>query len=354
MLFWIPSAKNTAIGNAANVTHSTNWPPLIARVETCVACARSHDSTIAVVMKYAPTEHATPTTSAITIRVIRPLLSLRSGTPLMVLSMAVGPLTRRVNCVASSSVAGVRRPPMRILGVLVVMVCASACSEPIDESVDDGDAELGSVVELGKGDASDFAGIYRWADASRPYWNNDIPSLQLAGSGYVRSRCFGFNCATLVPQFGDRKIVRVSGKVFVRFMSFTREWNADNEEWIETPVLADTYEIKKTTRGIKLRKTYTSRWISLDKITERQACTLSGGDWGIETPPCTCDAVANPDWSHYMASFPGLGGCFEIFAANEDGCSSTGSYTDDDATVIGTYCSCPLGTHETQAGCEAI
>jgi hypothetical protein len=242
---------------------------------------------------------------------------------------------------------------MRALAVLAI--CGLwGCSEPIDETIDDADAESGDAMELGKADADDLAGVYRWASSTQPYWNNDVPSLELVGASYIRSRCYGFDCANLVPQTGERQIVRTGGKTFVRFMSFTREWNTDNEEWIETPVLADTFEIKKTSRGIKLRKTYASRWISLDKVTLKKACTASGGAWGNSDPRCTCDTVANSDWSHYVGFFPGLGGCFEIHASNEDGCSGTGSYTDDDATAIGTYCYCPLGTYETLAGCEPI
>jgi hypothetical protein len=239
--------------------------------------------------------------------------------------------------------------------MLRLLLCGAVLAGCADGAVDDGadaEAESGAAIALGKADADDFAGLYRWS-STRAYWNTDLPSLELVGTTYIRSRCYGYDCANLVPQTGHRQIVRTSsGKVYVRFMSFTRTWDADAEEWLESPALADTYEIKRTSSGIKLRKTYQSRWISLAKVTRAKACTASGGAWSNDE--CTCDNVANADWSHYVGFFPGLGGCFEIFAANEDGCSETGSYTDDDGTAIGTYCHCPLDTYETQQGCESI
>jgi hypothetical protein len=237
--------------------------------------------------------------------------------------------------------------------LLVMCGLLAGCSDVAVD--DDGEAETGEAIELGKADADTFAGLYRWARADRPYWNTDVPALELAGTGYIRSRCYGFDCEKLIPQTGRREIVRTSsGKDFVRFLSFTRTWDENAGEWLEEPALADTFEIKKTTKGIKLRKTYSSRWITLDKVTKEKTCVASGGEWGATDPACTCENVANADWSHYVGFFPGLGGCFEIFAANEDGCSESGSYTDDDSTSIGTYCHCPLDTYETQSGCAAI
>jgi hypothetical protein len=244
----------------------------------------------------------------------------------------------------------------RVVVMMVVgLLLAGGCAEEGDDSLDDAEAEETDGVSLDKADAEDFAGLYRWSYDDRPYWANDIPSIEIRPAHYVRSRCYKRDCALLVPQSGALELVRTSaGKKYLRFMSYKRTWLEENGEWLETPALADTYEIKKTRTGIKLRKTRSSRWFSLRESTLEDICLASGGEPGEDPTPCTCEELAGGDWSHYMGFFPGLGGCFEIFAANEDTCSSTGSYTDDDATSIGTYCRCPLGTYETQEGCVDI
>jgi hypothetical protein len=245
---------------------------------------------------------------------------------------------------------------MRTTWMVVALVLAVGCSDATDDTLDDGEAESGEGVTLGKADAEAYAGLYRWTDQDRPYWKNDIPAIQLRPAHYVRTRCYGRDCAKLVPQFGDLELVRTSaGKKFLRFMSYERVWEPVHEEWQTNPVVADTYEIKKTRSGIKLRKTYSSRWFSLARISEQELCTGSGGWWDEDAGPlCTCDELNGADWSHYIGFFPGLGGCFEVFAADEDECSSTGQYTDDDATPIGTYCRCPVDTYETLEGCQPI
>jgi hypothetical protein len=239
-----------------------------------------------------------------------------------------------------------------VLGLLLATGCATGCAAaPDDSAVDDAEGETGAALDHGA-DAASLTGTYRWSYATRPYWNNDIPSLQLDAGSYVRSRCYGWDCEKLVPQVGTVEVVQSSShKTYLRFMSFEKSLVGD--EWIEEPVVADTYEVLPTEHGIKLRKTYTSRWFYLRAVTPEDACTQSGGEWSAGA--CACPGEGEGDWSHYTAFFYGLGGCFEIFATGEDGCDqSHGSYTDDDATAIGTYCICPVGTYETTGGCETI
>jgi hypothetical protein len=232
--------------------------------------------------------------------------------------------------------------------VAIISGCASAGDE-----LDDAEADA-SELSVTAADKASLSGVYRWADASKPYWNNDIPSLDLAATRYVRSRCYGWDCEHLVAQTGAVRWVKSStNKIYLRFMSFEKQ--LEGEEWIEHAVVADTFEIKKTASGVALRKTYSSRWIALDASTPAGACDASGGTWSAADATCACPALPAADWSHRIDFVPGLGGCFEIFASNEEGCDEThGAYLDDDASALGTWCLCPVGTYETQAGCAAL
>lgn len=235
--------------------------------------------------------------------------------------------------------------------IAAVALALAGCATASDD-LDDADAEDGSALTLGAADTAAFTGVYTWSYATRPYWANDIPSIQLTADTYIRSRCYGYDCAKLVPQTGGVQWYRSSaGKTYVRFGSFEKVQSGD--EWLDHTVIADVYEIKTTSGGIKLRKTYSDRWFYLKRRTLEAECAASGGEWADGA--CACPALANSDWSHYIGFFAGLGGCFEIFATGEDGCDSThGSYLDDDGNAIGTYCLCPVGTYETNAGCTAL
>jgi hypothetical protein len=233
----------------------------------------------------------------------------------------------------------------------VVIACAAGCATANDELAD-AEAEDAAALEISVPEIARFTGVYRWSYATRPYWANDIPSLQLDGGGYVRSRCYGWDCDKLVPQTGGVTWVRSStGNTYVRFLSF--EMVESGEEWLEEPVVADVYEIRTTSGGIKLRKTYSNRWFYLRHTAPDAACDASGGEW--TDGACACPEIDGADWSHNIQFVPGLGGCFEIQAASEDGCMEThGSYLDDDRSAIGTWCLCPAGTYETTAGCQPL
>jgi hypothetical protein len=239
----------------------------------------------------------------------------------------------------------------RLLAITSALAIALVGCATAADDLGDADAEAGDALTLGAADTAAFTGVFTWSYATRPYWANDIPSVDLTASRYIRTRCYGYDCAKLVPQTGGVQWYRSSDKTYVKFLSFEKVQSG--EEWIDHTVVADTYEIKTTSGGIKLRKTYSDRWFYLKRRSLEAECTASGGDWA--SGACACPALDQSDWSHYIAFFPGLGGCFEIFATSEDGCDSThGSYSDDDGNAIGTYCLCPVGTYETNAGCAAL
>jgi hypothetical protein len=162
----------------------------------------------------------------------------------------------------------------------------------------------------------------------------------------VRERCYHTGCALPLPETDHYDTYASSaGNHYVRFWSFTVSKDADGN-LVTTPKIADVYEIVATSYGIKLRKSYTSRWVSLYRTTAATACTSTLGTW--TSSDCTCPAT-----DVFVA---GAGGCVTSPGANESNCdASNGLWTDDDATLIGAYCECGSGRYDDATGsCTAI
>ncbi|HEV7557708.1 MAG TPA: hypothetical protein VGO00_19720 [Kofleriaceae bacterium] len=216
--------------------------------------------------------------------------------------------------------------------ISVVFLLLAACAGAGDVDPDDLDAETGSA----SADASvAFTGVY--VTHASTHYNGDITSLQLlpqatAGTLYVRDRCYRASCRLPVAET-DRfdTYTSSSGKTYVRFYSLEVARDASGD-LSTTPVIADVYEIQTTSYGVRLRKSYTTRWIALYRTTVAATCRGSGG-------VATGDACACSVATQVFA--PGAGGCIAPATANESNCDdSTGLWTDDDATLVGAYCVC--------------
>src|SRR5205085_2251782 len=98
-----------------------------------------------------------------------------------------------------------------------------------------------------------FAGTF--ASHATHFYSGDLPALELRTDGrYVRARCYHASCALRLPETDKfDTYTSSSGKTYVRFWTFTVARDA-NDELQETPAIADVYEIRATTSGIKLRK----------------------------------------------------------------------------------------------------
>jgi hypothetical protein len=232
-------------------------------------------------------------------------------------------------------------------------VLVGACADPTDDD-SDREAELAPEQPLGKDDAASFTGVYA-ASATTKLRNGDIPNLELNAAGdYVRRRCYHTDCALPVAETDHfDTYTSSSGKTYVRFYAFRTEWNEAAGDRDEIRVVGDVYEIVRTTTTIKLRKAYSSRWLSLRKTTARTLCTGDGGTW--TDGACACPGAG--DWSDdgYVGFVAGAGGCTTIAGAGEGECDDTGGwYTDDDSTAVGTYCRCDKGSYLANTGCEAI
>jgi hypothetical protein len=106
-----------------------------------------------------------------------------------------------------------------------------------------------------------------------------------------------------------------------------------------------------------LRKTYTSRWQSLESVTDTTLCANTGGTWDPAHPasgarpdsttPCNCAAG--------KTFVPGDFGCVVPVDPGESACDdSNGFYTDDDSTLLGSFCVCPKGSAIAANGCVAL
>src|SRR5262245_35715484 len=241
---------------------------------------------------------------------------------------------------------------------LFPLLCLAACAaEPTeDDSLEEAiDAPTDSV----KADRVDFGGLYEMTSGTLR--TNDIPFLQLGlasprggadrTSNSVRARCYHTGCSALIPEEDRFDIVKKSDRTYVRFWSFRIDDSSGERQ--ETPVVADAYEIEKMAAGIRLRKTYTSRWFSLIAVDEHALCDESGGSW--DAHGCTCPRDPNATGYDGTLFVPGVGGCYQAVVGSEDACDATGGdYTDDDATPIGTFCRCGIGRTMTESGCAAI
>ena len=139
------------------------------------------------------------------------------------------------------------------------------------------------------------------------------------------------------------EVIAEGGKLEVLAGDITR---GDDGSVRTTPEVIDVYELRATTAGIELRKSHTTRWIELGSLTVAASCTVAGGTWD----GAMCGCVSGRSF------VPGAGGCIEVPGANESKCdASTGLWTDDDATLIGSYCNCGSGRRVDRDGaCAAI
>jgi hypothetical protein len=234
---------------------------------------------------------------------------------------------------------------IRIAYALVLSIVAACAASP-DPA--DADAETAApALDGGKADATSFTGLYHISSST---WHaNDITDLELRDTGnYVRARCYHASCAEQLAETDTYDVITSHGKKYVRFNSVELD-----SQLTATPVITDVYEIRTISRGIQLRKTYTSRWFSLFTATVSSQCAASGGT--LSGSDCTCPNATYSD-SGYEAFVAGAGGCIWAPSGSEQACDdSGGSYTDDDATAISTYCVCGIGrTVATDGSCAAI
>ncbi len=243
--------------------------------------------------------------------------------------------------------------PSTVTFVLVAAILSGACADATDND-SDGEAESAPEQLLGKQDAPTFSGLY--ATATTSLRDGDIPNLQLlAGGSFVRRRCYHASCALPVGESDHYDTyTSSSGKTYIRFYASRSEWSAAHDDRTQVPVVADVYEIQKTTTTIKLRKSYSTRWLTLRKTTPASLCTGDHGTWSSDG--CDCPGAVG-GWSDdgYVAFVTGLGGCATIPGVGEGECDDTeGWYTDDDATLVATYCRCDKGSYLANTGCESI
>ena len=250
---------------------------------------------------------------------------------------------------------------MRLFAIVIGLGLLAGCATAPDANAetDDGEAETATAQAVGKADGASFVGLYK--THSKAHQSGDVITLQLLaddgkpGGGtttaYVRERCYRASCALPLPET-DRYDTYVSsgGKTYVRFWSFTKDAVGTTAT---TPAIADVYEIRATSYGIKLRKSYTTRWVSLYRTTGDAQCTASGGIWNGADCACPLNVPTQFPTQVFVA---GGGGCVSRPGDNESHCDdSNGLWADDDATLTGAYCVCGLGRYDDATGtCAAI
>jgi hypothetical protein len=234
---------------------------------------------------------------------------------------------------------------MRLLLVCSLPLLFAACADDVDP--DDVAADSAPFqLNAGKADAfAAYGGLYQ--SQTTRHLNNDITALELRGdAAYVRERCYHASCAVSLPQTDKFDMyTSTSGHTYVRFWTFAGGRDA-NGNIDETATIADVYEIVKTTTGVSMRKTYTSRWFTLTSTTYAGQCSGSGGRGSASG--CSCTAG--------MVFVPGAGGCMTPVASDETNCdASDGRWSDDDADLTGAFCQCGIGRYVDDTGsCVSI
>ena len=227
---------------------------------------------------------------------------------------------------------------------LVLAVGLAACADQAVVPADDNDAETAGVQPMDTD--SKLVGLYASASPTAARQDGDLVALELTStSAYVRARCYHDRCSVVVPETDHfDHYTSTSGLEYLRF------WSVDitrgDTGIVTTPEVIDVYELRATAAGIELRKSRTTRWIELGSSTVATSCTVAGGTWDGAT--CGCPAG--------RSFVPGANGCIEAPGANEAKCdASNGLWTDDDATLIGSYCNCGSGRRVGRDGaCAAI
>lgn len=204
---------------------------------------------------------------------------------------------------------------LSLLAALFLFACG-ALPDEVDAADDLSTLRPGSVFRLSGAPAS-----------------GELLYLQLAAGGrFAWTRCPDAACADPVREDGTWQ----SGHGTLRF--FQQGPKGD-----PSPHLQATYAY--AVKGGKLWLRAQGAAFAMEKVTEPQLCSASGGAW-TSAAACDCGKGWPTAWS------PGAGGCWQSPAVSEEACDATqGSWTDDDATLIGTYCECGIGRRLTAAGC---
>ena len=230
---------------------------------------------------------------------------------------------------------------------LLPLLFLAACADSADDRNDAAADAAPQQATDGKADGVDYTGLYHISSST--WHSNDVTDLQLLDSGsYVRARCYHASCAEWLPETDKYDVyTSSSGYTYVRFWTVKIDANLNS-----TPVIADVYQIKKISKGVSLRKAHTTRWFSLFKEVASAACANSGGTWS-DTCTCPGDVPNQPAATIFIA---GAGGCITTPGSDESNCDSSGGmWTDDESTLIGTYCICGQGRYDDSTGnCSAI
>ncbi|HEX8952203.1 MAG TPA: hypothetical protein VF945_10190 [Polyangia bacterium] len=226
----------------------------------------------------------------------------------------------------------------KILALTFVLV-AAGCGGQLGSG--DGAADEAALAGGGKADlagnaAATVAGIYQLA--GDPAGAGDVVYLWLRADGsFAWTRCYDADCAAPVVEDGTYQLTTSSsGRKYIAFYQIGPR--GDTQVHFNS-----MYAYARTASALRLRKTRTSRWMTLAAAAEPDLCAASGGTW---SGSCSCGA----GWP--TAYSPGAGGCWLSPSAGETACDdSQGTYSDDEANAAGTFCDCGYARHLTDAGC---
>ena len=211
----------------------------------------------------------------------------------------------------------------------LVILLALACGAPQAAASLEDDVAVESGLKAGS--------VFRLSGA--PASAGDLLYLQLGAAGrFAWTRCSAAPCDDPVREDGTWQVAR-GGHRSIRF--FQRGRAGDPSLHFHS---AYAFTVSRDGARLWLHAEAGGRPFAMEKVAEADLCAASGGSW----TGAACDC--GKGWP--TAYSPGAGGCWLSPAVPEAACDATqGSWTDDDADLIGTYCECGIGRRLTAAGC---
>lgn len=216
----------------------------------------------------------------------------------------------------------------------LVTFLALACGAPPAATPLEDDISAASGLTAGS--------VFRLSGAAAS--SGDLLYLQLGAAGrFAWTRCSAAPCADPLREDGTWQVARGgSGHRSLRFFQPGRA--GDPSLHFHS---AYGFTVSRDGSKLWLRPETGARPFTMEKVAEVDLCAASGGSW--KAGACDC----GKGWP--TAYSPGAGGCWQSPAVPEAACDATqGSWTDDDAGLVGTYCECGIDRRLTAAGCVDV
>lgn len=176
-----------------------------------------------------------------------------------------------------------------------------------------------------KGQSLGLSLVGNWINDGAGFGLGDLASLELdADSRFARVRCLDDGCFTAVSEDGHWQLTGSTVSFYLEGGSVRGPMTLHADK------LLDRFSYVLDGTALTLARADGSSF-ALGAIADAELCRASGGSAGA-----SCDCGRGWFFS------PGQGGCVPAPTPSETLCDgSSGSWTDDESNLLGTFCECP-------------